>query len=204
MGAGRAALSWGLAELNGQPCAHQGGRRGPAPALPARPAVPVLQGLRGFAPPPGGPLPALPGLPHSGPCPRVALGAGFQWWSYLSSWERRPRGLVVELLCVQNGAGVCGIRHQDGALGESGWDRLGGWCVCVWGQRPRRPAGACGRHLQRPTCPLLLGSFLSWPVSAAGAGLELGASRRSRGLPGLTQLRAQDRAEARELAQDQT
>lgn len=161
-GAGRAALSWGLAELNGQPCAHRGGRWGPAPALPARPAVPVLQGLQGAAPPPGGPPPALPGLPCPGPRLRVALGRVSGGGPCLSSWERRPQGLVVESLCVQNGAGVRGIRHQDRALGESGWDRLGGWCVCAGAKAPKaRPEPAEAACRVPP-------SRLAWALSTVG------------------------------------
>ena len=128
-GAGRAALSWGLAELNGQPCAHRGGRWGLAPALPASPAVPVLRGLGELRLLQEALLPPSLASPLT---PAPALAPAWLWGLVsgggpcLSSWERRPRGLVVELLCVQNGAGVRGIRHQDGALCESGWGRLRG------------------------------------------------------------------------------
>lgn len=88
-------------------------------------------------------LGTLPGLPRPGPRLRVALGRVSGGGPRLSSWERRPQGLVVELLCVQNGAGVRGIRHQDRALGEAGWGRLGGRCVCGGVKAPKaRPEPA--------------------------------------------------------------
>lgn len=69
---------------------------------------------------------ASPLTPAPAPAPVWLWGLVSSGGPCLPSWERRPRGLVVELLCVQNGAGVRGIRHRDGALGESGWGRLGG------------------------------------------------------------------------------
>lgn len=69
---------------------------------------------------------ASPLTPTPAPAPVWLSGLVSGGGPCLLSWERRPRGLVVELLCVQNGVGVHGIRHQDRALRESGWGRLRG------------------------------------------------------------------------------